>query len=208
MWSVPELIMNVSFWLDPCWFISTTVSEPRFVQHHFAVLFRGTKSLSCSMRSAELSPTCLWFLHDVAFAWQCRVSLDTGECTGLFEIEATNGICQGCPLTTCPRSGFTEEVQPDTWSAAYWSGNYTISLEHYPPMHESLCSIGLQLIYHRFILFCNANILFFSSRERTLRIFAHSVVAIVWIASVYLVICSCGFQKNCNLCSTGTTLFG
>lgn len=32
----------------------------------------------------------------------------SGECSGLFEIEATNGICEGRPFTACPRSGFTE----------------------------------------------------------------------------------------------------
>ena len=110
VWSVPELIKNVRFRLDPCWFISTTVPKPRLLQHHFVVLFLSRKSLSWhySMRSAELSPTCLWFLHTVAFVQQCHVCLDTGECSGHFEIEATNSICQWRPLTTCPRFGFTE----------------------------------------------------------------------------------------------------
>ncbi|XP_044374975.1 uncharacterized protein [Triticum aestivum] len=65
-----------------------------------------------------------WILVYTSHPLSCS---DTGECTGLFEIEATNGICQGCPLTTCPRSGFTEEVQPDTWSAAYCNSDCTNS---------------------------------------------------------------------------------
>ncbi|XP_073352742.1 uncharacterized protein [Aegilops tauschii subsp. strangulata] len=47
-----------------------------------------------------------WILIYTSHPLSCS---DTGECTGLYEIEATNGICQGRPLITCPRSGFTEE---------------------------------------------------------------------------------------------------
>ena len=169
---------------NPCGIVVTWLVV---VQRVVTCIILDPRSIGCCLKPVTtscricLTVSCLsghrwmqWTLQDRGHRWHMRrVSIDN-----------------------LPKVRIHRGVQPETLSAAcrVWKP-HNISETHYSLTHESLCSVGLQLIYHRFILFYNANILFFSSRERTLRNFAHSVVAVatVWIVVLCLAVCSCGF---------------